>query len=209
MQYAIYFYKSRYLFTSNLSHASRKVLYPHSSKWGTGTPRKLRLWYSLTVYTRVVDYKQCKITQSRCDRFSVPLTRTIPMIDFYAATCASLKWIYVLHADIVTKFKVKLPIFTVRDVALGPNLANALTNIYTITQLNKNLAIANRSRVSCINANNNTMTLKSGLEVTQCHWKWCRSNAWCGLLFAFCSNNGRICSRLWWRQRMAWPWKQG
>jgi len=36
----------------------------------------------------------------------------------------------------------------------------------------KNLAIANRSRVSCINTNNNTMTLKSGLEVTQGHWKW-------------------------------------
>ena len=35
--------------------------------------------------------------------------------------------------------------------------------------LNKNLAIANRSRVSCINTNNNTMTLKSGLEVTQGH----------------------------------------
>jgi len=34
---------------------------------------------------------------------------------------------------------------------------------------NKNLAIANRSRVSCINTNNNTMTLKSGLEVTQGH----------------------------------------
>ena len=34
-------------------------------------------------------------------------------------------------------------------------------------KLNKNLAIANRSRVSCINTNNNTMTLKSGLEVTQ------------------------------------------
>ena len=31
---------------------------------------------------------------------------------------------------------------------------------------NKNLAIANRSRVSCINTNNNIMTLKSGLEVT-------------------------------------------
>ena len=38
-------------------------------------------------------------------------------------------------------------------------------------KLNKNLAIANRSRVSCINTNNNIMTLKSGLEVTQiqCH----------------------------------------
>jgi len=34
---------------------------------------------------------------------------------------------------------------------------------------NKNLAIANRSCVSCINTNNNTMTLKSGLEVTQGH----------------------------------------
>ena len=33
---------------------------------------------------------------------------------------------------------------------------------------NKNLAIANRSRVSCINTNY-TMTLKSGLEVTQGH----------------------------------------
>jgi len=34
---------------------------------------------------------------------------------------------------------------------------------------NKNLAIANRSRVSCINTNNNIMTLKSGFEVTQGH----------------------------------------
>ena len=42
---------------------------------------------------------------------------------------------------------------------------------------NKNLAIANRSRVSCINTNNNTMTLKSGLEITQCHRKWCHSKA--------------------------------
>jgi len=33
---------------------------------------------------------------------------------------------------------------------------------------NKNLAIANRSRVSCINTSN-TMTLKSGLEVTHCY----------------------------------------
>ena len=37
------------------------------------------------------------------------------------------------------------------------------------TYENKNLAIANRSRISCINTNNNTMTLKSGLEVTQGH----------------------------------------
>ena len=40
---------------------------------------------------------------------------------------------------------------------------NVLTKYY------KNLAIANRSRVSCINTNNNTMTLKSGFEVTQGH----------------------------------------
>jgi len=43
---------------------------------------------------------------------------------------------------------------------------------------NKNLAIANRSRVSCINTNNNTITLKSGLEVTQGHWKWYYLKAW-------------------------------
>ena len=35
--------------------------------------------------------------------------------------------------------------------------------------MNKNLAIANISRVSCINTNNKTITLKSGLEVTQGH----------------------------------------
>jgi len=44
--------------------------------------------------------------------------------------------------------------------------------------VNKNLAIANRSRISCINTNNNTMTLKSGLEVTQGHWKWYYLKAW-------------------------------
>jgi len=43
------------------------------------------------------------------------------------------------------------------------------TNTYTYNIIYKNVAIANRSRVSCINTNNNTMTLKSGLEVTQCH----------------------------------------
>ena len=40
---------------------------------------------------------------------------------------------------------------------------------YSQCRYNKNLAITNRSRVSCINTNNNTMTLKSGLDVTQCH----------------------------------------
>jgi len=31
-----------------------------------------------------------------------------------------------------------------------------------------------------------------------------------GFLFTFCSNYGRICSRLWdiWRQIVVWPWKQ-
>jgi len=43
------------------------------------------------------------------------------------------------------------------------------TALFSIYKINKNLAIANRSRVSCINTNNNTMTLKSGLEVTQGH----------------------------------------
>ena len=37
-------------------------------------------------------------------------------------------------------------------------------NKIILPKINKNLAIANRSRVSCINTNNNTMTLKSGLE---------------------------------------------
>jgi len=45
----------------------------------------------------------------------------------------------------------------------------AVTGMFIAIKFNKNLAIANRSRVSCINTNNNTMTLKSGLEVTQGH----------------------------------------
>jgi len=44
---------------------------------------------------------------------------------------------------------------------------------------------------------NNIVTLKSGLEVTQGHRKWYYSNAWGCFLFAFYSNYGRICSRLW------------
>ena len=55
-------------------------------------------------------------------------------------------------------------------------LLQSLTNV--TTDKYKNLAIANRSRVSCINTNNNTMTLKSGLEVTQGHWKWYYLKAW-------------------------------
>ena len=50
--------------------------------------------------------------------------------------------------------------------------------VYNTVKFNKNLAIANRSRVSCINTNNNTITLKSGFEVTQGHWKWYYLKAW-------------------------------
>jgi len=56
---------------------------------------------------------------------------------------------------------------------------------------------------------NNIVTFKSGLEVTQGHWNWYHSKAWCGFLFAFHSNHGRIFNRLWdiQRQNIAWPWK--
>jgi len=37
--------------------------------------------------------------------------------------------------------------------------------------------------------------LKSGLEVIQGYWNWCHSKAWCGFLFAFYSNYGRILYR--------------
>jgi len=55
-----------------------------------------------------------------------------------------------------------------------PNGLMNVLNYYALTIIiiiiiNKNLAIADRSRVSCINTNNNNMTLKSGLEVTQGH----------------------------------------
>ena len=43
------------------------------------------------------------------------------------------------------------------------------------SKLYKNLAIANRSRYLTLN---NIVTLKSGLEVTQCHWSWCHAKAW-------------------------------
>jgi len=51
------------------------------------------------------------------------------------------------------------------------------------------------------------MTLKSGLEVTQCHWKWCHSEACVRfpipLLY---SNYDRICSRLWYIYSVKeWP----
>jgi len=39
---------------------------------------------------------------------------------------------------------------------------------------------------------NNTVTLKSGLEVFHGHSNWYHSKDWCGFLFAFHSNYGRI-----------------
>ena len=52
----------------------------------------------------------------------------------------------------------------------GSAMNSTVVNSNNISRhIHKNLAIANRSRVSCINTNNNTMTLKSGFEVTQGH----------------------------------------
>ena len=61
------------------------------------------------------------------------------------------------------------------------------------------------------------VTLKSGLRVVQDHWKWrgletaAIRKLGCGFLFAFYSNCGRTCSRLWdiQCQRMKWLWKPG
>jgi len=55
------------------------------------------------------------------------------------------------------------------DLETGAHYNATLNDVYAVHNVDKNLAIANRSRVSCINTNNNTMTLKSGLEVTQGH----------------------------------------
>jgi len=43
---------------------------------------------------------------------------------------------------------------------------------------------------------NSIVTLKSGLEVTQGHWNWCRSKAWVRFLFTFYSNYSTILYRL-------------
>ena len=68
-----------------------------------------------------------------------------------------------------TSFKVKrTKIKVTRRITVETESVSYLSNAKAY-ELNKNLAIANRSRVSCINTNNNTMTLKSGLEVTQGH----------------------------------------
>jgi len=61
---------------------------------------------------------------------------------------------------------------------------------------------------------NNTVTLKSGLEVTQDHWNWCHSKLGCGFLFAFYTNYGRIFSHFEdilfcvkeWRALEMWVW---
>ena len=68
-------------------------------------------------------------------------------------------FVYATHATQAIAFESKLGLVYVGRTE--PKRDNGKTN--------KNLAIANRSRVSCINTNNNTMTLKSGLEVTQGH----------------------------------------
>ena len=56
-----------------------------------------------------------------------------------------------------------------KQLMLNSLLVDLRSPDISIDIFNKNLADANRSRVSCINTNNNTMTLKSGLEVTQGH----------------------------------------
>jgi len=48
---------------------------------------------------------------------------------------------------------------------------------------------------------NNIVTLKSWLEVTECHWNWCHSKAWEWFpIHLLCDIQ---C------QKMAWPWKPG
>jgi len=48
---------------------------------------------------------------------------------------------------------------------------------------------------------NNIVTLKSWLEVTECHWNWCHSKAWERFpIHLLCDIQ---C------QKMAWPWKPG
>jgi len=67
--------------------------------------------------------------------------------------------------------------------------------------LNKNLAIANRSRVSCTYNTSrafysNSVTLKYRLRITQCHWK---RKHWI--------DHARLTiSRVIWRWILSWPW---
>ena len=70
-----------------------------------------------------------------------------------------------MGADLRSKLRGRRtgPLGNAKPCILGNRLICAIAGLY------KNLAIANRSRVSCINTNNNTMILKSGLEVTQGH----------------------------------------
>ena len=116
-----------------------------------------------------------KVTKLAC---TLPVTRSRRAKD----TVLNIK-LTMLHAGIlrtISLTNVQLRYMTITKRNIIVKLDNTiwtivLCNILHIQQqtqnifCNKNLAIANRSRVSCINTNNNTMTLKSGLEVTQGH----------------------------------------
>jgi len=73
-----------------------------------------------------------------------------------------------------------------------------------IINKNKNLAITNRSRVSCAHNNvegiyDNPVTLKSRLRVSQDHWK---RNHW--------TEHIRLTiSRVIWHCILSWPWNVG
>jgi len=80
--------------------------------------------------------------------------------------------------------------------------------IISDTLVNKNLAIANRSRVSCTHNTskafisigpNYSVTLKSRLRVTQGHWK---RNHWV-------DHTRLTISQVIWRWILSWPWNVG
>jgi len=164
------------------------------------------------------------------------------------------------HINYIRKFimhsQEKSVIWSLNEQTNNKNTTNSFYQYRALgnknkTLRNKNLAVANRSRVSCVTQYaegiyDNPVTLKFRLTVTQGHWKrnhwvdhtrltirrvigrWILSWPWkvgqrsvkvieisairklgCGFLFAFYSNYGLICRRLWDCQRKAWPWKPG